>query len=137
MHPIVARKQLSPNVTLLAVKAPRIAPEDLVAQGEIYARATGYPIQYQWTLLDGVNDSEEEMTRLVRLLAGKYAMMNFIPFNEVDGAGFRRPAWEKAVSLTQRLRQHGIVACLRDSAGQDIDGGCGQLRARSLIDLRK
>ncbi len=121
----------------LLPKAPRIAPEDLVAQGEIYARATGYPIQYQWTLLDGVNDSEEEMTRLVRLLAGKYAMMNFIPFNEVDGAGFRRPAWEKAVSLTQRLRQHGIVACLRDSAGQDIDGGCGQLRARSLIDLRK
>ena len=116
----------------LLPKAPRIAPEELVAQGEVYARATGYPIQYQWTLLEGVNDSDEEMERLVQLLAGKYAMMNFIPFNEVEGAGFKRPAWEKAVSLTQRLRQHGIVACLRDSAGQDIDGGCGQLRARSL-----
>ena len=115
----------------LLPKAPRIAPEELVAQGELYARSTGYPIQYQWTLLEGVNDSDEEMERLVRLLAGKYAMMNFIPFNEVEGAGYKRPAWEKAVSLTQRLRQHGIVACLRDSAGQDIDGGCGQLRARS------
>jgi len=116
----------------LLPKAPRIAPEALVEQGEIYARMTGYPIQYQWTLLDGVNDSDEEVERLIRMLAGKYAMMNFIPFNNVEGAGFRRPAWEKAVALTQRLRQHGIIACLRDSAGQDIDGGCGQLRARSL-----
>ena len=116
----------------LLPKAPRIPPEVLVEQGEAYARATGYPIQYQWTLLEGVNDSDEEMDRLVGLLAGKYAMMNFIPFNAVEGAGFRRPAWEKAVSLTQRLRGHGIVACLRDSAGQDIDGGCGPLRARRL-----
>lgn len=116
----------------LLPKAPRIAPEMLVEEGERYARATGYPIQYQWTLLDGVNDSDAEIDRLIELLAGKYAMMNFIPFNAVEGADFKRPSWEKAVSLTQRLRQHGIIACLRDSAGQDIDGGCGQLRARSL-----
>jgi len=69
---------------------------------------------------------------LIRLLAGKYAMMNFIPFNTVDGLSFRRPAWAHAAALADRLRQHGIIACLRDSAGQDIDGGCGQLRARSL-----
>ena len=116
----------------LLPKAPRIAPETLVEEGECYARATGYPIQYQWTLLAGVNDSDAEIDRLIELLSGKYAMMNFIPFNSVEGAGFQRPSWEKAVSLTQRLRQHGIIACLRDSAGQDIDGGCGQLRARSL-----
>ena len=122
----------------LLPKAPRIAPETLVEEGERYARATGYPIQYQWTLLDGVNDSDAEIDRLIELLAGKYAMMNFIPFNVVEGAGFKRPSWEKAVSLTQRLRQHGIIACLRDSAGQDIDGGCGQLRARSLaVPFRK
>ncbi len=122
----------------LLPKAPRIAPEMLVEEGERYARATGYPIQYQWTLLDGVNDSDAEIDRLIELLAGKYAMMNFIPFNAVEGAGFKRPSWEKAVSLTQRLRQHGIIACLRDSAGQDIDGGCGQLRARSLaVPFRK
>jgi 23S rRNA (adenine2503-C2)-methyltransferase len=34
--------------------------------------------------------------------------------------------------MTQHLRRHGIIACLRDSAGQDVDGGCGQLRARAL-----
>jgi len=116
----------------LLPKAPRIDPEELVELGESYARATGYPIQYQWTLLEGVNDGEAEIEALIRLLSGKYAMMNFIPFNTVEGLDFRRPAWEHAAALADRLRRHGIIACLRDSAGQDIDGGCGQLRARSL-----
>ena len=116
----------------LLPRAPRIDPEELIEFGEIYARATGYPIQYQWTLLEGVNDSDEEMERLVSLLAGKYAMMNFIPYNSVNGLEFKRPSWERAAQLAGYLHQHGIVSRLRDSAGQDIDGGCGQLRARSL-----
>jgi len=111
--------------------APRIDPAELVAMGEDYARATGYPIQYQWTLLEGVNDSDEEMRRLVELLAGKYAMMNFIPYNAVNGLDFKRPSWERAAELAGHLHQYGILARLRDSAGQDVDGGCGQLRARS------
>jgi 23S rRNA (adenine2503-C2)-methyltransferase len=116
----------------LLPRAPRIAPTELVERAETYARTTGYPIQYQWTLLEGVNDGEAEIARLIELLRGKYAMMNFIPFNEVEGSGFKRPSWEQAWNLQQRLRQHGIVASLRDSAGQDVDGGCGQLRARVL-----
>ena len=116
----------------LLPRAPRIDPEELIEFGEIYARATGYLIQYQWTLLEGVNDSDEEMARLVSLLAGKYAMMNFIPYNSVNGLEFKRPSWERAAQLAGYLHQHGIVSRLRDSAGQDIDGGCGQLRARSL-----
>ena len=116
----------------LLPRAPRIDPEELIEFGEVYAQATGYPIQYQWTLLEGVNDSDEEMARLVSLLAGKYAMMNFIPYNSVNGLEFKRPSWERAAQLAGYLHQHGIVSRLRDSAGQDIDGGCGQLRARSL-----
>ena len=115
----------------LLPKAPRIEPAELVELGEAYARATAYPIQYQWTLLAGVNDGDEEIARIVALLRGKYAMMNFIPFNTVDGAAFKRPSVERAAALVAGLRQHGIIACLRDSAGQDIDGGCGQLRARA------
>jgi len=114
----------------LLPRAPRIAPAELVELGERYARSTGYPIQYQWTLLEGINDSDEEMEALVKLLSGKYAMMNFIPFNAVDGLDFKRPASERASALVGQLHQRGIVARLRDSAGQDIDGGCGQLRAR-------
>jgi 23S rRNA (adenine2503-C2)-methyltransferase len=120
----------------LLPRAPRIDPEELVDLGERYARATGYPIQYQWTLLAGVNDGDAEIERLVELLVGKYAMMNFIPFNTVDGLAFRRPALARAAELAGRLHQRGIIARLRDSAGQDIEGGCGQLRARALEDRR-
>ena len=114
----------------LLPRAPRIAPAELVELGERYARATGYPIQYQWTLLEGVNDSDTEVDAIAKLLAGKYALMKFLPYNAVDGLPFKRPSWERASALAGLLHQRGIIARLRDSAGQDIDGGCGQLRAR-------
>jgi 23S rRNA (adenine2503-C2)-methyltransferase len=120
----------------LLPKAPAIEPAELIELGERYARTTGYPIQYQWTLLEGINDGDDELDGLVRLLKGKYALMNFIPYNAVEGGGalgFRRPTTERAMTMTRHLQQHGIVAALRQSAGQDVDGGCGQLRARSLV----
>lgn len=116
----------------LLPKAPRIDPAELVELADDYARATGYPIQYQWTLLDGVNDSAAELDSLVRLLKGKYAVMNFIPYNAVAGLAFRRPAAERAEAMSLHLYRHGILTKLRQSAGQDIDGGCGQLRARAV-----
>jgi len=118
------RQQLLP-------KAQRIDPAELVELGENYARTTGYPIQYQWTLLAGINDSDEELDAIVKLLKGKYAMMNFIPYNSNEGLGFDRPSWDRANEMAGRLHQSGILTRLRDSAGQDIDGGCGQLRARA------
>jgi 23S rRNA (adenine2503-C2)-methyltransferase len=115
----------------LLPRAPRIEPAELVELGERYARATGYPIQYQWTLLEGINDSDEELAGIVRLLAGKYAVMNLIPYNANEGFGFRRPTTERAAAMSLHLYRHGILTKLRQSAGQDIAGGCGQLRARA------
>jgi 23S rRNA (adenine2503-C2)-methyltransferase len=118
------REQLLPN-------APRIAPEDLVELSEAYARASGYPIQYQWTLLAGVNDGDDEIDALARLLAGKYAVMNFIPYNEIAGPGLARPDEARAAAIALALYRRGILTKLRQSAGQEIDGACGQLRARA------
>lgn len=112
--------------------APQIAIEALVEYSEAYARATGYPVQYQWTLIEGVNDSDAELSRIAQLLRGKYAVMNFIPFNAVDGLSFRRPSAERIAEMVQTLHRHGILAKIRDSAGQEIDGACGQLRARAV-----
>ncbi|WP_310386297.1 RNA methyltransferase [Roseateles sp.] len=116
----------------LLPRAPRLTPDELVELGEAYARATGYPIQYQWTLLDGINDSAEELDGIVRLLSGKYALLNMIPYNTIPDLEFKRPSWEKAAAIARQLHQRGILTKLRDSAGQDVDGGCGQLRARAL-----
>jgi len=115
----------------LLPRAPQIDPQDLVDEGERYARATGYPIQYQWTLIEGLNDGEDELDGIVRLLKGKYAVMNMIPFNAVDGLDFRRPSWEKAATIARSLHRRGVLTKLRQSAGQDVEGGCGQLRARA------
>ena len=118
----------------LLPRAPRITPDELVAAGEVYARATGYPIQYQWTLLAGINDGADELDGIVRLLKGKYALLNMIPYNTIPDLDFKRPSWEKARALARELHQRGVLTKLRDSAGQDVDGGCGQLRARAVVE---
>ncbi|MFC0250348.1 RNA methyltransferase [Massilia consociata] len=123
----------------LLPRAPRLSPEELVEHGERYARLTGYPIQYQWTLLEGVNDGPDEMDGIVALLRGKYAILNMIPYNTVPELAFRRPSWEKARAIAAALHARGVLTKLRDSAGQDVEGGCGQLRARAgrTIALRR
>jgi 23S rRNA (adenine2503-C2)-methyltransferase len=57
--------------------------------------------------------------------------MNFIPYNRVDGLEFARPEWARAAEMARRLHRRGILTKLRQSAGQDIEGACGQLRARA------
>ena len=84
----------------------------------------------QWTLLDGVNDGDDEVEALAALLAGRRAILNAIPWNAVEGSAFARPPLERAVAFVRGLRERGTMATLRWSAAQDVDGGCGQLRAR-------
>ena len=116
----------------LMPRAPRIAPEELVELGEGYARATGYPIQYQWTLLAGINDGDDELEGIVRLLRGRYAVLNMIPYNHVEGLDLERPAAARAAAIARVLQSRGVLTKLRQSAAQEVDGGCGQLRARTL-----
>ncbi|MBL8448824.1 MAG: RNA methyltransferase [Dechloromonas sp.] len=116
----------------LLPKAADLDPAELLAESEAYARATGYPLQVQWTLLAGVNDGDDEAERLAELLRGRYAMVNFIPYNANEGLGYQRPSAERCAALVETLMRRGILTKLRNSAGQDIDGGCGQLRARHL-----
>lgn len=114
----------------LLPRAPRIDPDRLAELGERYARASGYPVQYQWTLLEGVNDGDEEIDGIVALLNGRYAIMNLIPYNAIQGLAFRRPMSERAAAMARTLNRRGVLTKLRQSAGQDVDAGCGQLRAR-------
>lgn len=116
----------------LLPRAPRIEPDELVELGEWYARTSGYPIQYQWTLLKGINDGTDELDGIVRLLRGKYALLNMIPYNAVEGLGFDRPDAGRAEEIARELHRRGVLTKLRHSAGQDVDAGCGQLRARSV-----
>ena len=124
------REQLLP-------RAPRISPEDLLAHADAYACATGYPAQIQWTLLAGVNDTDEECERLIAWMRGKKAMLNLILYNHIDDLPYERPDIERAAEMARHLNRHGVLTRLRQSAGQDVDGGCGQLRARENRRVRE
>ena len=134
VRPALALSLHSTNAQLrqaLLPKAPKIAPDELLELGEAYARSIGYPIQYQWTLLKGINDTQEEMDEILRLFKGKYAVLNLIPYNSLELDEFQRPDGERIVEMVRYLHSRGVLTKVRNSAGQDIDGGCGQLRARA------
>lgn len=134
----------------LLPRAPKIAPQELMELGEEYARKTSYPIQYQWTLLKGINDGQDELEEILRLFKGKYALLNVIPFNSLEGTGleaenglsYERPDPERIREIVKYLHSRYVLTKVRNSAGQDVDGGCGQLRARAvgaaeLVDMRR
>ncbi|SSW64985.1 RNA methyltransferase [Achromobacter agilis] len=126
----------------LLPRAPKISPEELIELGERYARDTNYPIQYQWTLLKGINDGDDELDAVARLLKGKYGVLNVIPFNSLEGNDYQRPDSERIREIVRYLHGRGVLAKVRNSAGQDVDGGCGQLRARAVgagqvVELRR
>jgi 23S rRNA (adenine2503-C2)-methyltransferase len=123
------RRQLLP-------KAPQIPVQQLVELAEDYARSSGYPIQYQWTLLAGVNDTLKEAQGIIRLLKGKYGVMNLIPYNSIAGLEWQRPDRQRIAELVQLLQAGGVLTKVRQSAGQDVDGGCGQLWAREGMEAR-
>lgn len=133
VRPALALSLHTTNTALrerLLPRAPRLAPAELVDAADAYASASGHPLQVQWTLIDGVNDGDDEADGIVALLAGRRAVLNLIPYNAVDGLDFRRPSWERAAEMARTLHRRGVLTKLRHSAGQDVDAGCGQLRAR-------
>ena len=126
LHSLDARRraELLPN-------APVFEPAELLEAGLAYARATGYPLQVQWTLLEGVNDGEDELQALESALARRYAILNMIPWNRVEALPYRRPGEDRVTAIFRRLNQRGVLTRMRQSAGQDVEAGCGQLRSRA------
>ena len=116
----------------LIAKPGALSVAEIISRAQAYSDAVKYPVQYEWVLIRGVNDGKDEIEKLASLLEGKNAMLNFIPVNRVEGSDFVRPDKEKCLELAEILRSRGIVAKIRVSAAQDVEGGCGQLRARTL-----
>jgi 23S rRNA (adenine2503-C2)-methyltransferase len=93
-----------------------------------YPLAPRQRVFFEYVLLDGVNDSEEDARRLTRLLRGIRAKVNLIPFNDWPGAVFRRPPLPRILAFQSLLLQSGVTTTVRWSKGEDIGAACGQLR---------
>jgi len=105
---------------------------EIVAAADAYGREVGTPVQFEWTLLAGINDSFADAEALCELLQGVYGLVNFIVWNPVAGLAFAAPPRERIMALVRHVKLRGILATVRDSAGPDADAACGQLRLRHL-----
>jgi 23S rRNA (adenine2503-C2)-methyltransferase len=95
---------------------------------ENYQRESGRQFTFEWTLLDGVNDSPGDAEQLVDYVGGLKAFVNLIPWNPVEGMPFNPTPLERARDFRDLLTARGIKATLRAEKGQDIHAACGQLR---------
>lgn len=90
-------------------------------------RGTGRHITFEYVMLDGINDRDEDMRRLAKLLAHRPAKVNLIPFNPFPGTEFRRSPVEAIERCREFLLRKGIRTTIRRTRGDDIDAACGQL----------
>ena len=105
---------------------------------ELLAALRAYPrlsnserITFEYVMLDGVNDSDEDARRLVRLIEGIPAKINLIPFNEWPGAPYRRSPWGRIEAFAEIVRRAGYPSPVRTPRGEDIMAACGQLKSAS------
>lgn len=84
-------------------------------------------VTFEYVMLDGVNDSEEQAQQLVNLLKGIRAKINLIPFNAFEQSGYQRSSQEAINKFSQVLMRNNIVVITRRPRGEDIAAACGQL----------
>jgi 23S rRNA (adenine2503-C2)-methyltransferase len=80
-------------------------------------------------MLKGVNDSDEDARRLVKLIRGIPAKINLIPFNEWPGAPYERSDWERIERFADIVYKAGYASPIRTPRGEDIMAACGQLKS--------
>jgi 23S rRNA (adenine2503-C2)-methyltransferase len=93
-------------------------------------RQNGRSITFEYVMLDGVNDKPEHARQLARLLHGRPAKLNLIPFNVFPGTRYRRSAAAAILKFRDILNDHGVIATVRKTRGDDIDAACGQLAGK-------
>src|SRR5271168_2531225 len=90
----------------------------------------GRSVTFEYVMLDGVNDKPEHARQLVRLMKGRPAKVNLIPFNVFPGTHYRRSSAANILQFREILNDHGLIATTRKTRGDDIDAACGQLAGK-------
>ena len=95
-----------------------------------YFGKTGRRISYEYAMIDGVNDSDEQADLLASHLKGTPGHVNLIPLNDVRESKLK-PS-RRVAAFQKRLESHGVTVTVRRKLGGDIDASCGQLRRKTL-----
>lgn len=113
--------------------ADKYSLEEVLEACDDYFRETGRRVTYEYSLVQGVNDTKEDAGELAALFQDKNCHINLIPVNPIKERDFRKPDSKNVLVFKNRLEHHGINVTIRRERGSDIDGACGQLRRRYQI----
>jgi 23S rRNA (adenine2503-C2)-methyltransferase len=90
-------------------------------------------ITFEYVMLAGVNDSVADADKLASAIDGLRCKVNLIPWNEHDGADFKRPTDSAVSAFAQRLDSRGVTCMVRTTRGRDIAAACGQLALKATV----
>ena len=110
--------------------ANKYSIEELLDACRYFFEKTGRRVTFEYSLADGVNDSEEDAKELIHLLQGMNCHVNLIPINPVEELSYEGSAKNDAEKFKNKLEKSRINVTISREMGRDIDGACGQLRRR-------
>lgn len=106
--------------------------EEVIDACKYYFDQTGRQLTFEYALVGGVNDTEDDAKELSELLGGLNAIVNLIPVNPIKERDFIETERSKVIAFKNKLEKNRINATIRREMGRDIDGACGQLRRRHM-----
>ena len=110
--------------------ARRYSLSEIIPALKSYYSVNRRRLTFEYSLIHGVNDSEDAARQIASLIRGMNALVNLIPVNPVREAGFQAPDRTHVLNFKKKLENYGIHVTIRREMGRDIDGACGQLRKR-------
>ena len=117
------RKQLMPV-------ANKYDLQEVLKACDFYFQETGRRVTFEYSLVHGVNDTQEDAEELIGILKSRNCHLNLIPVNPIKERDFQQPSRKNALNFKNKLEKSGINVTIRREMGSDIDGACGQLRKR-------
>ena len=106
--------------------------DELIDSIKFYLENTNRRVTFEYLLLAGINDTEQNAKELKELLKGLNAYINLIPYNEVQENDYHTSSDENALRFYDLLKKENVAVTLRQKRGDDIDAACGQLRAKEM-----
>ena len=111
--------------------------KEILEATDYYFEKTGRRISYEYSLIDGENDTPENAEKLAALLKGKNCHVNLIPINPIKERAYKSSTPKGVLRFKKILENKGINATIREEMGQDIDAACGQLRKEYMENENK
>ena len=110
---------------------------EVLAACDYYFEKTGRRPTFEYSLVKGVNDRDEDAKELIAMLKKRNCHLNLIPVNPIKERDFERPDRKNALEFKNKLEKNGINVTIRRERGSDIDGACGPLRRRYTDSRRR